>query len=109
MRLISRDYVCEYCGFHEILMVSTDVDHWANKDCPQCSRLGTFEFRPHINVSTEKLSETLPDCVGSKRFTEQKEQRKLQKMAKEARNRGNLTEAKEIKQSAASRGLHVKS
>jgi hypothetical protein len=91
----TRDYVCQECTHHAILLVDTTEDHWQDRECTECG--GIFKFKMHVNISTSKLNQSIPDAVAKNRFKEHKEERAWKKAIRKAKNSGNKQEAAEIK------------
>jgi hypothetical protein len=80
MGLISIDVVCDTCGHRETVAVDRDMRN-EDRFCTQgCGGLATRAWGGFsLAVSTEKLSESIPDNVASGRFDHLRDTQQLKR------------------------------
>ena len=93
--LISETMRCDACNhtYFDLLERSNRDDTYA---CPECRTLAAKRTWSTPHVSTEKLSQTLPDVVGTGRFDSLKQQQALKKERAHSREVGDRTSERKI-------------
>lgn len=97
MSLKRYNYKCSDCGVFDSLVEYEDRE--TPQECPGCGAAEcarTWEGVT-INVSTEKLSQSIPDVVAKGRFNKLREQQALKKEIASARERGDFVTEKKAK------------
>ena len=92
---VSWDWRCGSCSHEFIESIKRSENRDAGVDCVMCDGNAKYFMTPP-NVSTTKLSRTMPEVLAQGRFNEERAKQKLKKLRSSAKKSGDMKQAKAI-------------